>query len=344
VFLEGSSWRLIFAVQIPLTAIALFAGWNSLPSTREHAVRPQADLRGILIIAAVTILSLAGIAQAGQSWLVAAAAGLAVVALLIAYWVHAGRVDEPVVLRRHLRSEPLRHVHLIAALVLAAVLSVDSYLPLYLNVVKDWTIGAAAFAVVFLTVGWTSGAIVASRWLDVTSEDRVILAGTVGVFAGLVGALLVVVLGAPVGLLLGLYVIAGLGVGLASTAGLTLVQAPTPPDEMGRVNAAHQYVRTLGITYGVAIGGAVLLMVVDIRVGDVEIVRELLAGEDVALGDQTRDAVAAGFAWAHLVAVVASAAALALAVDLRRRRIHFDRPGTDSHPPSRPRGATHGAD
>lgn len=227
---------------------------------------------------------------------------------------------------------------------LAAVLSVDSYLPLYLNVVKGWTIGAAAFAVVFLTVGWTSGAIVASRWLDVTSEDRVILAGTVGVFAGLVGALLVVVLGAPVGLLLGLYVIAGLGVGLASTAGLTLVQAPTPPDEMGRVNAAHQYVRTLGITYGVAIGGAVLLMVVDIRVGDVEIVRELLAGEDVALGDQTRDAVAAGFAWAHLVAVVASAAALALAIDLRRRAIHFDRPGTESRPQSRPPGATHGAD
>lgn len=328
VFLEVGSWRLIFAVQIPLTAVALFAGWNSLPSTRERAVRPQADLRGILIITAVTILTLAGIAQIGQSWFVAAVAGLAVVALLVAYWVHAGRVDEPVVLRRHLQSEPLRHVHLIAAFVLAAVISVDSYLPLYLNVVEEWSIGAAAFAVVFLTVGWTAGAIVASRWLDVSPEDRVILVGTVLVFAGLAGALLVVVLDAPVALLLGLYVIAGLGVGLASTAGLTLVQAPTPPDEMGRVNAAHQYVRTLGITYGVAIGGAVLLSVVDIRVGDVEVVRDILAGEEVALGDQTRDAVAAGFAWAHLVAVVVSAAALALAVDLRRRRIRFERPST----------------
>jgi MFS family permease len=320
IFLEFSSWRLIFAVQIPLTAIALAAGWNSLPSTRERAQMPRADVRGILIIAGVTVVSLLGIAQVGDSWAIAGLSALLTIALLYAYWVHAGRTAEPVVLRRHLQSEPLRHVHLIAALVLAAVLSVDSYLPLYLNVFEGWSIGAAAFAVIFLTFGWTGGSLIASRWLDVAREEKVILAGSVGVVIGLSGGLLVLALGLPVWALLGLYVIAGLGVGMASTAGLTLVQAPTAPEEMGRVNSAHQYVRTLGITYGVAIGGAVLLSVVDLRIGDVEVVRDLLAGEDVALGEETRDAVAAGFTWAHVVAVALSLGALALALDLWRRR------------------------
>ena len=59
-------------------------------------------------------------------------------------------------------------------------------------------------------------------------------------------------------------------IGFVSTAGFTLLQGGSDESEMGRVNAAHQFIRTLCITYGVAIGGAVLLFVVDRRAGDVE--------------------------------------------------------------------------
>ena len=87
---------------------------------------------------------------------------------------------------------------------------------------------------------------------------------------------------------------------------------------MGRVNSAHQFVRTLCITYGVAIGGAILLLVVDARVGDIEAVREVLAGEEVELGPATSDAIGAGLAWVTVFAAAAGAACLAGAVVLRR--------------------------
>jgi hypothetical protein len=88
---------------------------------------------------------------------------------------------------------------------------------------------------------------------------------------------------------------------------------------MGRVNAAHQFVRTLCITYGVALGGAILLFVVDLQVGDVEAVREVLSGEDLALGSQTRDAIGDGLAWIHVVTGIVGVACLLVALSLVRR-------------------------
>ncbi len=73
----------------------------------------------------------------------------------------------------------------------------------------------------------------------------------------------------------------GTSIGFVSTSGLTLLQASAADNEMGRVNSAHQFVRTLCITYGVAVGGAILLLVVDRQTGDVEAVRDVLGGEDV---------------------------------------------------------------
>ena len=95
---------------------------------------------------------------------------------------------------------------------------------------------------------------------------------------------------------------------------------------MGRVNAAHQFLRTLAITYGVALGGAVLLLVVDRQIGDVEVVRNVLAGEDdVGLGAATRDAVQAGLVWVIAVAAVLGVGCVAAAMALRRDEAGVDR-------------------
>jgi hypothetical protein len=36
---------------------------------------------------------------------------------------------------------------------------------------------------------------------------------------------------------------------------------------------------------------------VDVQVGDIDAVRDVISGEDVALGDQTKDAVGDGLSW-----------------------------------------------
>ena len=106
---------------------------------------------------------------------------------------------------------------------------------------------------------------------------------------------------------------------VAGQSGLNLLQASSDPAEMGRTNSAHQFIRTLCITYGVAIGGAVLLFVVDRQAGDVEAVRELLGGDDTDVDPATIDGIRDGFAAVHLFSVAAAVACVAAALVLWRQ-------------------------
>ncbi|MGH8874678.1 MAG: hypothetical protein ACRDVM_05425, partial [Acidimicrobiia bacterium] len=85
-----------------------------------------------------------------------------------------------------------------------------------------------------------------------------------------------------------------------------------------RATSAHAFFRSLGMTFGVALGGAVLLSVVAGRIGDLEPVRLSLAGEEVALAGQAREAISAGYASAHAVAAGVVAIGLVPVLSLRR--------------------------
>ena len=85
---------------------------------------------------------------------------------------------------------------------------------------------------------------------------------------------------------------------------------------MGRVTSAHQFVRTLGFTYGAAVGGAVLFFVVSQQIGDVEAIRDVLGGESAALNVQASAALQDGYSWAlgttALFTVIAGGSAIKL--------------------------------
>jgi hypothetical protein len=110
---------------------------------------------------------------------------------------------------------------------------------------------------------------------------------------------------------------AGFGVGMSTNAALTLLRTVTADANMGRVGAAHLFARNQGFTFGAAIGGAVLLFVVTSRLGDVEMVRELIASSD-APPVGAAEAVRAGFAASVAVGLVLSTFGLWAAISLRR--------------------------
>ena len=130
----------------------------------------------------------------------------------------------------------------------------------------------------------------------------------------------------------------GTSIGFVSTSGLTLLQSSADDNEMGRVNSAHQFVRTLCITYGVAIGGAILLLVVDRQIGDVEVVRDALGGDDVIASGPTLDAVRDGLAWVHVFSAVVAIGCIWAATVLWRLTRAGPSPGIDgecsAHRPS----------
>jgi MFS family permease len=313
-----AGWRMIFIVQLPITALALVAGWNRLPSTRERPQRIVMDGRGIALIAALVAASLLAVSQIGVRWWLCGAAAAAVIAVAASFWAHIGRSDQPLVERQHITRFPLKRVHITSGLVLVTGLAADNYLPLYMQTTRGSSEAFAAFSVIFLTVGWTAAAFFVSRLLDRFHESQTILFGACLMPVAVAIAGIGIALTWPLALVFSGFFLMGTSIGFVSTSGLNLLQSSAADTEMGRVNSAHQFIRTLSITYGVAIGGAILLFVVDRQTGDVEAVRDVLRGDDAVTSTQTLDAVRDGLASVHIFSGVTALGCLAAAIVLRR--------------------------
>ena len=124
---------------------------------------------------------------------------------------------------------------------------------------------------------------------------------------------------APLAALFAAMLLTGAGIGLATNAALTLLQSNAETREMGRATAAHQFYRNMGFTLGAALGGTVILFVVNRQIGDTEAVRELLAGNGQANLDGTASAIGDGFTAAALVGTVIASLGLVPLLGLRRR-------------------------
>jgi MFS family permease len=311
-------WRGVFVVNLPLAVIAGAFGWRRVPTVTDGAARRVAlDRRGIAIVAAFTAALLIGLSHLGWSTLAYFAA--AAVALL-AYRRHVRRRSTVVVEGRHLWQLPIGALNITVLLALAAGIGVESFLPVYTRGAQGRSEAVAAFVVVFLTIGWTVGAIVISRTLHRVDALDVVFWATAGLVPAIAVAGLAVVHTDNLAAIGAGYFAIGLFIGSITTSALTTLQGYGGADELGRINAAHQYMRTVGISGGIALASGVVLFVVDRRVGNVEAVRQLLEGDDVAIDARAASSIRSGYGWAHAVGALLATVALVPAFYLRRQR------------------------
>jgi MFS family permease len=318
-------WRAVFAVNIPLTMFAAYIGWNRLPGTPDGAKRMTFDVPGLVLLGVFL-----------SSLLVAATLfdARALIPIMIAavsgplYWWHSGRTAHPILARRYLTQRPFGSINLAVFLLFAGGLSVETYVPLYVTGALGKSTEMAAFSVTFMALGWTLASIAVSRLLDRVSNTQVMIGG----FCLAVTALSVSLFAygstsTPVALVAAMSFLQGAGVGSVTNAGLTLLQRSSSPTEMGRSSAAHQFLRNLGSTVGVAAVSGVLFGVVRHRIGDLEKeIRPLLKGvKGVKVSPQSREAIAVGYQSAHIIAVTLAVIGLGVAISLHRSRQASDR-------------------
>jgi DHA2 family methylenomycin A resistance protein-like MFS transporter len=316
--ISTTGWRGIFLVNVPVTLLAAAIGWNRVPDRRPDAARQPVDRVGLALITVLTTAAL--FLAAGHAVVIAVAAAVATTAT-VSYVAWARRAPHPVVRIRHLTDPRYRSVHLTAMGVIGAGVGANSLLPLYLRTVRGQSAGVAAFSVLFLTFGWTASAIVSSRLQDRHPGEKVCLLGVAMALPAVMGATAAVGLDAALALVYLAFVGIGAGVGMVTATGAVVLQARSPMEEMGRLTGAHQFLRTLAITFGIAAVGAIVLAVVASRTGDVELVRSALAGDDGAdeLTDRSvLDALRDGYTWAIAAMTVGIGAALVSAIGLAR--------------------------
>ncbi len=315
-FVTTTGWRGVFLVLLPIGLAAGALGWNHLPRRAEGAPeRIDFDATGIVLLAVLTTVSLIGFS--GFSWR-SAAALLAAGILASVYWVYSGRAANPVMARRYFAAMPLGLISFVSAAGFGAAIGLDAFLPMYVRGGLGRSAALAAFSVAFLTFGWSSAAIVVSRLLDRIAASSLALFAYALLISALTLGLLVYSTTTPIVLVIAIAYVLGVGVGTLSISMLSLLQSEANPAEMGRASAAHQYVRGLTHLYGTAMVGTILLHVVRNRIGDMDAVQRLLAGEELAAAADAASGIAAGFRLGHIAALVLCVMGLVAAVPPHR--------------------------
>lgn len=157
------SWRGIFVISLPLVAVAAAIGWNRMGTDKHDRHEMAVDRTGVVILALFVSVLLVGLSE--LTWWSALAVGIGAV-LAAGYWFHSGRVASPVLARRHFASFPFGLLNLIPLAFFAGPVSIDSFIPIYVQGGLGKGTSVSAFAVAFLAIGWTTGSQIVSRALD----------------------------------------------------------------------------------------------------------------------------------------------------------------------------------
>jgi MFS family permease len=258
------------------------------------------------------------LAAASEVSLRAGGALVLALVLFLAYRRYADRVEDPIVELHHLLGPRLRAIHFTATLAVGAGTGAGAFLPVYLNGARGLSTGAAAFSVLSTVLGWTTASWVTSRLLDRYTVPTVIRSAALLFFGASSAAAVAAALDAPVPVLLVAFFFNGCGIGSITSSGLALLQSRAEAAEMGRVSAAHQFLRSLGFAYGAALAGLVLFTVIRLRIDDVETVRQLLGqSDDVPESAEAVAALRSGFIGAQTAMAVVAAGTLYTARQLR---------------------------
>lgn len=271
VVVEYVSWRWVFAVNLPLGAVA---GWMIVRRFREQVVRREhrIDWAGAgLLVAACTLLIL-GLLEGGVGWAWTGAVGLAVMGaglvLLVAFVLVERRVPEPVLPLWALSRRVLLAGNLSQVMVGVLLIGLSTFVPTYVQSVLGTGPIVAGFAVAALTIGWPIAASQAGKvYLRIGFRSTALL-GSVIVAGATVAAALLWDAGTPVLVVAAVCFVMGLGMGFASAPVVVLVQSVVGWEQRGVVTSTNMFGRTVGSAVGAAVLGAVANATMSGRLAD----------------------------------------------------------------------------
>jgi MFS family permease len=195
--------------------------------------------------AGAVLLHFAGQRPAGQAAVLMVLA-LAALALFTPKLLPAGTLGA---------RQGMPSVILLRALMGAAFVQADVFIPLLLTRERGLSPAAAGLTLMVGAVGWVAGSALQGRvgeWLSTTAKLRL---GVVLVAAGIATAALTVAPAVPLAVVIGGWTVGGFGMGVAFPAMSALVLQLSPADEQGVNSAAMQLGDGLATSTVLAVGG-----------------------------------------------------------------------------------------
>ncbi|WP_405183224.1 MFS transporter [Nocardia sp. NBC_01377] len=281
VFAEYVSWRWIFLVNLPLSAVA---GWMLLRSFRETAPRTRTSVdylgAGLLTVAAGSLIL--GLLEGGQAWAWSSPISIGIFAagsLVLVLFVLVERAAEnPVLPLWVFTRRVVIASSLVSVLVGAIVLGLTSYVPTFTQGVLGTGALVAGLTVGALTLGWPLAASQAGK-----VYLRIGFRGTALIGSGLAtlgaASTLLITEDSTLAQVAASCFLVGAGMGMVATPTLIAAQTSAEWAERGVVTSANMFARSLGSAVGVAVFGAM----VNSRIGDTDHPEPAILAEAVHL-------------------------------------------------------------
>ena len=258
---EHTSWRWVFFVNLPITAIAIGLIAVGLKEEKVERHTPKLDLVGASTLLLGLMLMFYALSRSAHTRQPLNAELLSILALsmviLIFFYFIERRAEEPILPLDLFRLNLYRTSTLVAALSAMGVFGAISYLPLYLQGVLGMSASGAGMILLLLSLGWTAGSLIAGHGINRLGYRRVAGAGMTCMAIGF-GIFVVTV--HPVSLLLVLLasLLIGLGMGTANLTTLVAAQNAVPIRRIGVATSTLMLFRTFGGAFCISLMGTVL--------------------------------------------------------------------------------------
>lgn len=265
---ENFGWQSIFLVNLPIGLVAIYLV-TRLPHPTRERLPWGADPAGAVLFAifvATTLLALEQVQHADLSSLPLGGVMLAVgvAALVILVW-HEGRAASPLIPLSLLRQSAIWHSDAMAACHGAALVSLITFIPVYLEVVRGFSPSTTGAVLVPLTIGIGVGSLLTGRLVN--STGRLTIFPVVGLAIATLDFVALALFAEQFGLaaLSALLLISGLAMGTVMGVVQVSVQNAAGPLRLGEAAASVQFSRSIGAAFGTALVATILFAVVAIR-------------------------------------------------------------------------------
>ncbi len=259
-FTDGIGWRYAFWMNIPLAAIAIIAAVFFLPKPHRTVEHPRFDFAGtaLLAIAASSLILLTSWGGTQYDWNSPVIIGMGVTCVVaaIAFVLVERRVVEPLIPLSLFKNRNFNLVTVAGLIIMVGMMGCISYMPTYMQIIKDLGATASGYAMIPMMVGVLgtsiSSGVLASKtgrykWMPIAS-CLVIALSLILMSTLTVGTSFVV-------LEVFIFVL-GFGIGLGQQILVLIVQNEFPSSIVGTATAANNFFRQLGGTLGMSLVGA----------------------------------------------------------------------------------------
>jgi EmrB/QacA subfamily drug resistance transporter len=259
-FVEHLSWRWVFYINLPVGAVALVVTSVVLDlpfARREHAID---YLGAALLVAAVTCTLLATVWGGTEyAWSSPVILGLiaAAVALTVLFVLQERRAPEPILPLRLFRNSVFSVSSAVGFLVGLTMFGAIVFLPLFLQVVNGVSPTRSGLLILPLMLGLIGAAVASGR--TITRIGRYKVFPVVGTAVMTVGVYLFTHLDQhTAGVLTSLYmVVLGAGIGMVFQVLVLAVQNAVEHRDLGTATSVSTFFRSMGGAFGTAIFGAI---------------------------------------------------------------------------------------